>query len=140
MRAVAEKCNINIEDLYKSIAWPLYKTFQHPFDAFKHAIDHEEEVLGKLDILKDVRDYLMSEVRRRMTTQPLKIRADFELSCFAYEGIDAIKDALKAGLALSQSNFEIKVFKPFFLEKFNYNVLVPSHCTSSICGCHQYIG
>jgi len=109
LRAVAEKCNINIEDLYKSIAWPLYKTHPHPFDAFKFSIDHEEDIMGKLNLAKDVREALMGEIRRRMTVQPLKIRADFELTCFAYEGIDAIKDALKAGLATCPANYEIKV-------------------------------
>lgn len=109
MRAVAEKCLINIEDLYSTIAWPLSKTYHHPFDAFKIALEKEEEIIGKLNLTKDVRETLMSELKRRMTAQPLKIRADFELSCFAYEGIDAIKDALKAGLATCPPNFEIKV-------------------------------
>ena len=109
MRAVAEKCVINIEDLYKTIAWPLYKTHPHPFHAFKVALEHEEEVLGKLEMSKEVRETLMSEIKRRMTVQPFKIRADFELSCFAYEGIDAIKDALRAGLAKCPANLEIKV-------------------------------
>lgn len=32
-----------------------------------------------------------------MAPQPVKIRADFELTCFASRGIDAIKEALMAG-------------------------------------------
>lgn len=111
---MAEKCVINIEDLYKTIAWPLYKTHHHPFDAFKSALEREEEVLGKLEMPKEVRETLMSEIKRRMTVQPFKIRADFELSCFAYEGIDAIKDALRAGLAKCPASLEIKVIMSFY--------------------------
>ena len=29
-----------------------------------------------------------------MAPTPLKLRADFELQCFTYEGIDALKEAL----------------------------------------------
>lgn len=52
---------------------------------------------------------MMSEIKRRMAVQPLKIRADFELTCFSYEGIDAIKEALKAGMSKCPANLEIKV-------------------------------
>ena len=31
-----------------------------------------------------------------MTPQPLKIRADVELTCFHYDGIEHIKDAMRA--------------------------------------------
>lgn len=109
MRSVSEKCYIDIDDLYKTIAWPLYKSHKHPFDAFKICLEKEEEVLGKLNIPKEIRETMMSEIKRRMAVQPLKIRADFELTCFSYEGIDAIKEALKAGMAKCPTNLEIKV-------------------------------
>jgi translation initiation factor 2 subunit 1 len=31
-----------------------------------------------------------------MAPQPVKLRADFELTCFTYEGIDALRDTLLA--------------------------------------------
>ena len=34
-----------------------------------------------------VRDHLMRNIKRRMTPQPLKIRADVELTCFKYDGV-----------------------------------------------------
>lgn len=39
LRNVAEKCSLNIEELYIKIAWPLYKSHHHAFDAFKMAIE-----------------------------------------------------------------------------------------------------
>ena len=33
----------------------------------------------------------MKNVRRRMTPQPVKIRADVELTCFAYDGVLALQ-------------------------------------------------
>jgi len=43
-----------------------------------------------------------------MAPSPVKIRADFELNCFTYEGIDAIKNALLAAKAVV-SDDHIKV-------------------------------
>ena len=36
-------------------------------------------------------------------------RIDLEVACYAYEGVDAVKAALKAGLALSTEEMPIKV-------------------------------
>ncbi len=44
-----------------------------------------------------------------MAPQPVKIRADFELICFQYEGIDAIKEALRKGEEISTEQIPIKV-------------------------------
>jgi translation initiation factor 2 alpha subunit (eIF-2alpha) len=35
----------------------------------------------------EVKDAIMKNIRRRMTPQPVKIRADVELTCFSYDGI-----------------------------------------------------
>lgn len=83
----------------------------------------------------------MDTIARRLTPQPVKVRAgtpldtfvpdtlvpldtlvphvfdeaasnsssDIEVACYAYEGIDAVKAALRAGLAVSTEDFPIKV-------------------------------
>lgn len=38
MRHVAEIKNMNLEDLYKMVGWPLYRKYGHAYDAFKLAI------------------------------------------------------------------------------------------------------
>lgn len=43
-----------------------------------------------------MRDQLLKNIKRRMTPQPLKIRADVEMTCFAYDGIERIKAAMRA--------------------------------------------
>lgn len=42
-------------------------------------------------------------------TQAVKIRSDFDLSCFTFEGVDAIKFAIQKGLDLSTKDLEIKI-------------------------------
>lgn len=45
----------------------------------------------------DVREALLKNIQRRMTPQPLKIRADIELTCFHYDGVLHIKQAMREG-------------------------------------------
>ena len=37
---------------------------------------------------------LVDNIRKKMTPNPVKVRSDFEISCFTYEGIDAIRGTL----------------------------------------------
>ncbi|RHZ64091.1 hypothetical protein Glove_326g106 [Diversispora epigaea] len=109
MRHVAEKQNLVLEDLYKLIGWPLYRKYGHAYEAFKLAITEPEKVFESLEISQEVSNELLSNIKRRLTPQPIKIRADLEVTCYGYEGIDAIKKALKAGEACETSDIIIKV-------------------------------
>lgn len=44
-----------------------------------------------------------------MVPEPVKIRADFKLTCYKFEGIEAIKTALLEGEKLSTPEIQIKV-------------------------------
>jgi translation initiation factor 2 subunit 1 len=52
---------------------------------------------------------LLQQIARRLTPQPAKIRADIEVTCFSYDGIDAIKTALLQGEKMSTELCPIKV-------------------------------
>lgn len=51
----------------------------------------------------EVKDAVIKNVRRRMTPQPLKIRADVELTCFAYDGVLHIQVIIFASGSLLQA-------------------------------------
>ena len=51
---------------------------------------------------------LTETIARRLTPQPIKLRADIELTCYTEAGIDAIKRALRAGEAVSTEAVPIK--------------------------------
>jgi translation initiation factor 2 subunit 1 len=57
------------------------------------------------DTLADLR----LTIGRRLTPKPVKVRADVEVKCFAYQGIEAIKKSLSAGEACSTSEVQIKI-------------------------------
>lgn len=52
---------------------------------------------------------LLNNIKRKLTSQAVKIRADVEVACYGYEGIDAVKTALKAGLAIATEELPIKI-------------------------------
>lgn len=95
MRHVAEKVQTPIEELYETITWPLNRKYGHAIDAFKLSITNP-------DVWQDIKfpneaiaEELKSYISKRLTPQPTKLRADIEVTCFGYEGIDAIKTALR---------------------------------------------
>ena len=64
-------------------------------------------------ITPEMTESIVSYIRRRLAPKPIKIRADVEVTCFAYEGIEAIKAALQAGLDTpTNSEVEIKLIAP----------------------------
>ncbi|KAF8307154.1 hypothetical protein DL93DRAFT_2177800 [Clavulina sp. PMI_390] len=107
-----------LEALYELIAWPLADKYGHAHDAFKLALTEPTEVFVGMDIPKDTMDILMKTIAQRLTPQPIKLRADIELTCFKPAGIDAIKRALKAGEAVSTPTVPVKaklVAPPFYV-------------------------
>lgn len=45
-----------------------------------------------------MRDVVLSNIQHRLTPRSIRVRADIEVTCFAYDGIDSIKTALRAGI------------------------------------------
>lgn len=116
MRHLAERRKLHLQDLYERIGWPLYRKFGHAYDAFKLILANEasssntEDVFANMVLPPDIKDELCMYIRRRLAPQPIKIRADIEVSCYTYKGIDAIREALFAGMAIGA--IKIKLIAP----------------------------
>merc|ERR1719210_3097258 len=107
VRHVAEilgiKTNEELEDLYRKTAWYFEtraKKQGTAYDYFKQSVA-DPTLLNSLD--------LDENIQRKLTQQAVKIRADFECSCFTYEGIDAVKEALRAGIAAGNPEIPIRI-------------------------------
>merc|ERR1711991_7179 len=109
MNHVAQVTDSNLEELYQAVGWPLYQKFGHAFDAFKLAITEPDRVFEDITMSDEVKDTLLLNIRRRLTPQPHKLRADLEVTCFTYEGIESIKRALRAGEDMSTEEHPLKV-------------------------------
>jgi translation initiation factor 2 subunit 1 len=117
LRHVAERRKYYLQDLYEKIGWPLYRKYGHAYDAFKLAIQQGDDAKNAaagdpfedIDVPQDLKDEIKTYILRRLAPQPTKIRSDIEVSCFTYEGIDAIREALYAGMAVGTASSQIKI-------------------------------
>ncbi|CAL9189309.1 unnamed protein product [Musa hybrid cultivar] len=128
MRHVAETLDIDLEELYVHIAWPLYRKYGHAFEAFKVVVTDPDSVLDSLTrvvkevgadgqevskvvpaVTPEVKDALVKNIRRRMTPQPLKIRADIEMKCFQFDGVLHIKEAMRKAEAAGNDDCPVKI-------------------------------
>ncbi|PWO00331.1 putative SUI2-translation initiation factor eIF-2 alpha chain [Tilletiopsis washingtonensis] len=106
---VAGKLNRPLEELYEAISWPLDRKYGHAYDAFKIAVTESESVFAGLTMDEDVQRELQANIARRLTPQPVKIRADVEVTCYNAAGIDAIRAALQAAEDIQTEEIPIKV-------------------------------
>jgi translation initiation factor 2 subunit 1 len=109
MRHVAEKTKTPIESLYQDIGWPLNKKYGHANDAFKLSITNPDvwnDVTFPNDVVKEE---LKSYISKKLTPHPTKVRADVEVTCFKYDGIDAVKEALRKAEAKNMPDAQVKV-------------------------------
>ena len=66
-------------------------------------------MLDECELSENVKKVLLDNIQLKLTQQAVKIRADIEVACYTYEGIDAVKDALRAGIACSTDVVPIKI-------------------------------
>ncbi|KAI9833936.1 MAG: hypothetical protein M1819_003445 [Sarea resinae] len=109
LRHVAEKTKTPVEELYQTIGWPLNRKYGHAVDAFKLSITNPDVWTDITFINDHVKEELFSYIGKRLTPQPTKVRADVEVTCFGYEGIDAVKSALRMGEAKNTAENQVKV-------------------------------
>lgn len=103
--------NEQLEELYQKTAWHFeqkYKSKAAAYDVFKQSVI-DPTILDECGLEVNTRDVLLSNIRRKLTSQAVKIRADIECACYGYEGIDAVKTALRAGLELSTEELPIRI-------------------------------
>lgn len=111
LRHLADQRKMELQQLYELIGWPLDKKYGHSYNAFKMSLSSEqdEDPFADLeiseDLLKDLKDY----IKRRLSPQPIKIRSDIEVSCYSYEGIDAVRKALVKGMECGTEQCPVKI-------------------------------
>lgn len=100
-----------LEDLFEKTAWLFdekYRSTGGAYEAFKHAVA-EPSILDECDLDEKTKEVLITNINRRMMPQAVKVRSDIEVSCYGYEGIDAVKEALRQGLKLTTEDLPIKI-------------------------------
>lgn len=122
MRHVASLNEIDVTELCMKVSWPLQKKYGCAYEAFRKHINEEidcniwdflkfdepgEDLSAKAEKIKSD---IETDLKRKLITQILRLRARIEVSCNEYEGIDAIKAALTEGLKVpTPEDCEIKI-------------------------------
>jgi len=105
------KTDEELEDLYKKTAWHFEEKFKKQsssYDIFKQAVN-DPSLLDECGLDETTKETLLLIIRRKLTQQAVKIRADIEVACYSYKGIGAVKEALTAGIACSTKDIPIKI-------------------------------
>ncbi|CAK9811230.1 Eukaryotic translation initiation factor 2 subunit 1 [Anthophora plagiata] len=116
LRYVAELLHYDsddqLEELYQKTAWHFEQKYKKQkasaYDFFKQSV-LDPSILAECGLDEHTKEVLLNNIKRKLTSQAVKIRADVEVACYGYEGIDAVKAALKTGLALSTDELPIKI-------------------------------
>lgn len=117
MRHVASSNSLKVEDLCSKVSWPLHARHPDALEALSRHVYGEIDLWKELDFSKPGKDLssladklrtqINAEVRRRLDQQMLHLRAKAEVSCFEYEGIDAVIEALERGKAASTKDCQL---------------------------------
>nr|CAB3241589.1 eukaryotic translation initiation factor 2 subunit 1 [Phallusia mammillata] len=110
-----EGIEVDFEDFFQRTAWAFDKKYKRAnekypasYDIFKKVIE-DTSILNELEISEPEKKLLLKNIQRRLTPQAMKVRSDVEVSCYAYEGVDAVKRALKTGVECSTEEHKIKI-------------------------------
>jgi len=116
MRHVAQVSGKSVLEVNEMVAWPLARNaeFRSAYEALRHALTDPDRVFGPLKADPEIVRLVMADVRKRLTPQPVKVRADIEVQCFTYEGIEAVRAALRRGVqcGTEERPISIKLIAP----------------------------
>ena len=107
MKQTAAWLEEDLESLYERVGWPLNKAFPSSYDAFLISLNDPEAVFSKIDIDDKTKELLIGNISKRMQPVSYKVCTNFEISCYTFEGIEAVKKALEA--REESKEFEISV-------------------------------
>lgn len=105
------KTDEQFEELCEKTAWKFDEKMKRQsasYDVFKAAVN-DPSLLDECELDEKTKETLLIHMKRRLMLQAVKVRADIEVGCCVYEGIDAVKNALRAGITCSTEEMPVKI-------------------------------
>ena len=103
MRHVTTIFGTDLASICKSVSWPLYKEFgpAKAYDTLRRMVlDNSIESIKTIcpDLVSNTQlaEAVLLAAGRKLTPHQVRVRALFDLNCFANEGVNAIKEAVAA--------------------------------------------
>merc|ERR1711991_621663 len=109
LRRLAETRNENVSVPYEAFGWAMFEGDEgHAFDVLQSSL-LDGSVLERYKVPEEYREPLLAIVRHRMSTNPIKVEAEINLTCFGRDGVDALKASLIAGREVGTEETPITV-------------------------------
>lgn len=105
------KTDEQFEELCEKTAWHFDEKMKRQassYEVFKAAVN-DPSLLDECQLDEKTKETLLVHMKRRLMSQAVKVRADVEVGCCVYDGIDAVKNALRAGIACSNEEMPVKI-------------------------------
>jgi translation initiation factor 2 subunit 1 len=119
MQHVAASHGLEVEDLCNKVSWPLHTKHKCAFTAFKKHLDGDFNIWEDVDfsqpgqdvshLADKIKEDVEAHMKRRLAVSTVRLVTRCEVACMAYEGIDAIKEALLEGQKASKEGFEVDI-------------------------------
>ncbi|KAL0317035.1 UNVERIFIED_CONTAM: Eukaryotic translation initiation factor 2 subunit alpha [Sesamum angustifolium] len=106
MRHVAETMNVDLEDLYIHVGWPLYRKYGHAFEAFKLIVNDPDSVLDSLT--REVKEVGPDGQEEKNDTAAFE-DSGIEMKCFQFDGVLHIKEAMRKAEAAGNQDCPVKI-------------------------------
>ncbi|KII71085.1 Eukaryotic translation initiation factor 2 subunit 1 [Thelohanellus kitauei] len=97
------KTNEEFERLMSETAWRFHEKYKDcggGYEAFRRILK-DPSILDECNITEDQKRILYDAIKHRLEPRRAKARADVEVTCYAEEGIEAVKAALLDGVEFS---------------------------------------
>lgn len=114
MQRVAINCDIELIELYRKLIWPINKDDKEDYKAltlFKNVAQSQDpmSLFKDYKVGENVIKELIRQISVKLSPHLIRIKADFNVICFTFEGIDDIREALLEGIkAGTEENKEEK--------------------------------
>ena len=94
-KSVLINSELTLLDLYEKFGWKLCEDQElgHIYDYLNEFVE-QPDLIDNYDLEQDVKDLLISTIKKRFKAKEKDIRATIEMTCFSYHGIQGIKNVL----------------------------------------------
>ena len=72
VKLLSVQTNKTMEYLYKNIIWPLYKQYEHAYDALQLFLNGDNTIFDNIKITDNIKKELIQILNNRLRTQPVK--------------------------------------------------------------------
>lgn len=93
----ADEVGMPRQQAMEMVAFPLYLAHGTAWESLKLGLTKPDEVFGPMNIPENLKDAIIQTAQHRLKDQPVKLRVDLDITCFAAEGVNAIREVLRVG-------------------------------------------